>query len=383
MYPTYTIKSYGQKRIAFVGACTPESMRSEGYSFYDKTGKMLYDLRPSDMITLVQKSVDSARAAGADYVVLLSHLGEATNDEGSDSHTLISKTRGIDVVLDGHTHAVVPHDEVNNLDGKPIGVTQTGTQFANIGKLLITTDGRFYTSLIPASELSPADANSPVTAATETVKTKLAQQTEEVLGTCDFELTINGADGKRLVRKGETNLCNLCADAFREMTKSDIGLQNGGGIRNGIPAGTITFGHAIGTLPFYNLTCAIEATGTQIVNMLKKCTEEYPAEDGSFPHVAGMKYTLHAVSHTITDVQVLNRETGNYEPIVLDKKYRVGTSDYYSSGGFYRTLQDATLVEQTTEQICNTLANYIKQTLGGRVGDTYRESQQRVTIVND
>lgn len=121
---------------------------------------------------------------------------------GSDSHTLISKTRGIDVVLDGHTHAVVSHDEVNNLDGKPIGVTQTGTQFANIGKLLITTDGRFYTSLIPASELSPADANSPVTAATETVKTKLAQQTEEVLGTCDFELTINGADGKRLVRNG-------------------------------------------------------------------------------------------------------------------------------------------------------------------------------------
>ncbi len=381
IFPAYTMKTFGQKRVAFIGVCTPESMQAEAYSFYDKDGRQLYDLRTKDVFRLVQAAVDSVRAAGADYVVVLAHLGEDVSDTGVDSHSLISHTRGIDVVLDGHTHSVIPHDTVDNLENRKIGVSQTGTQFANIGKLVISSNGVCSTSLVPIGDVPYS--NPRVTAVTDSVKALMAQKADRVIGSCDFELTINGADGKRLVRNGETNLGDLCADAFRHRMGADIGLQNGGGVRNNIPAGTITFGSAIGVLPFYNLTCKIEATGRQIVETMEKCTEKYPAEDGSFPHVAGMRFTLHAASHRITDVEVLNRETGVYEPILLDRKYTIATSDYYANGGFCDMLKTATLLEQTTEQLCDTFADFIAHQLGGKVGDAYRLSQGRITIVKD
>ena len=117
-YPACTIKTYGQKRIGFVGVCTPSSMHDEYYAFFDNDGNQLYDLHPENVVTLVQQSVDSVRRAGADYVVLLSHLGELNLEKAIDSHTLVNNIRGVDVVLDGHTHSVIPHDMVPDLNKK-------------------------------------------------------------------------------------------------------------------------------------------------------------------------------------------------------------------------------------------------------------------------
>ena len=89
MYQPYVIKQFGDKRIVFVGITTPESMRDEAYSFYDTDGELLYDLHNYDCISLVQQAADKARQEGADYVVVLSHLGEAKSDTGVDSHTLV------------------------------------------------------------------------------------------------------------------------------------------------------------------------------------------------------------------------------------------------------------------------------------------------------
>lgn len=379
LYPTFTIKSYGPKRIGFVGVCTPASMVDEKYAFYNGKNNKLYDLRPDDVVTLVQQSVDSVKRAGADYVVLLSHLGELDLGKGIDSHTLVSRIRGVDVVLDGHTHSVVPHDMVQDADKKEISVTQTGTQFAYIGKMVITTDGKITTSLIPTKAITYT--NERVTAATDSVKKLMKDVMEEVIGNSDFELTASDSKGNWIVRNGETNLGDLCADAFRERCKADIGLVNGGAIRNNIPAGKITLGDAINALPFYDMVCKIEATGEVILNMLRQSTKNYPQEDGSFPQVSGMKYTINASTHAITDVQVMNRETSQYEPLQADRKYTIGVCDYYNSGGFYGTLKDVTLVEQFNELINIALAKYIKDTLQGDVS-AYRNPKQRIHITS-
>ena len=376
-YPTCTIKTYGQKRIGYVGVCTPSSMQDEYYAFYDKDGNQLYDLRSNDVVALVQQSVDSVRHAGADYVVLLSHLGEIVSEKAIDSHTLVNNIRGINVVLDGHTHSVIPHDMVPDLDGKMIPVAQTGTEFAYIGKLVITKNGNLSTSLIPIDDITYT--NQQITATTDSIKQLIESATNEVIGNSDFELTINDSQGNRLVRKGETNLGDLCADAFRERCNADIGLINGGGVRNSIPAGKITLGDAINTIPFYNLTCKIEVTGKTILNMLKTCTNNYPQEDGFFPQVAGLKFTLHTSNHTITDVQILNRETSQYEPLQSDKRYTIGVSDYINAGGFYDTLKGAKVIEQTSTITYTTLSDYIKDTLGGDVS-AYKNAQGRIKI---
>ena len=381
IYQTYTIRQFGEKRVAFVGATTPEALMDEKYSFYDKDGKQTYDLRTDKVFSLVQQSVDAARNAGADYVVMLSHLGEKESYTGVDSHTLISKTHGIDVVLDGHTHSVVPHDVVSNDRQELIGVTQTGTAFANIGKLVISPEGKITTELLSSADVPYT--NSHVTATTDSVVTLMHQETDRVLGMSKFNLTIRDSKGNRLVRKGETNLSDLVTDALRVRTGADIGLYNGGGIRNDIPAGTINYGNAISVLPFYNLTCTIEATGEMIVQMLEKCLQKYPEEEGHFPQISGMKFTLHTVSHKVSDVLVLNRSTDTYEPIVADKKYSIGISDYYANGGFYDSLKDATLTKLYPDQNCKTLADFIEFDLGGMVGEEYRESQGRITFIED
>jgi len=375
-YPACVLKTYGEKRVGYVGVCTPASMVDEAYAFFDENGRKRYDLRPDDIVTLVQHAVDSVRQAGADYVVVLSHLGEVNFDGFIDSHALVGKLSGIDAVLDGHTHSVVPCDRVQDRNQRPVPVTQTGTQFAHIGKLLISADGRISTSLIPIKDIPYSSPQ--VTATADSIKRQIRAITGEVIGQNDFELVAADSLGDWLVRKGETNLGDLCADAVREHCGADIGLVNGGGIRNNIPAGTITFGDVVNALPYDDLMCKIEVSGEMLLNMLIKCTERYPQKDGSFPQVSGMRFTLHAGSHAVTDVQVMNRTTAQYEPLQPGCNYTVGVSDYYKSG-FGGTLKNAALIEQTTEVTYNVLSQYIKNTLKGDVS-AYRAPQGRIII---
>ena len=376
LYPGGVIKSYGEKRVGYVGVCTPASMVDEAYAFFDENGRKRYDMRPDDIVTLVQHAVDSVRRAGADYVVVLSHLGEVNFNGFIDSHTLIGKLSGVDAVLDGHTHSVVPCDRVQDRNQRPIPVTQTGTQFAHIGKLLISADGRISTSLIPIKDIPYSSPQ--VTATADSIKRLMNAIIGEVIGQNDFELVAADSLGDWLVRKGETNLGDLCADAFRERCSADIGLVNGGGIRNNIAPGTITFGDAVNALPYCDLMCKIEVSGEMLLNMLIKCTERYPQADGSFPQVSGLKFILHTSPHAVTDVQVLNRTTSQYEPLLPDRRYTVGVSDYYKSG-FGGTLKNAASIEQTTEVTYNVLSQYIKNTLRGDVS-AYRAPQGRIVI---
>ena len=381
IFAPYVIRNYGSKRVAFVGICTPDAMLDESYSFYDHVGRLLYDMKTNEAIGLVQQAVDNARAEGADYVVLLSHVGEPPSKLIVDSHKLVADTRGIDVVLDGHSHATIPHDYVNNLDGKPIIITQTGTQFAHIGKLVISRDGRISTSLIPAKDITYTDPK--VSFTTDSIKTIMEKEISRKVGTTDYALEINNEKGDRIVRCAETNLGDLVADMHRQYMDAEIGLCNGGGIRNTIPAGVITYGDVTNVLPFDNHMCKIEASGREIVAMLEKCIAIIPEEDGNFPHVSGMRYTIHFVSHTVSDVMVLDASTGEYKPIDLDRKYTIGTNDYYNSGGFYGCLKDCKLLRATSVVNRDAMAEYIEKTLGGTTGDTYAKSQGRITMVAD
>ena len=102
----------------------------------------MLSLCEDNLVDEVQKTVNEARKAGAHYVILLSHLGEASAKNFLTSHRLVSSTRGIDVVLDGHTHSRIPCETVLNADGDTVLLSQTGSRFKNVGKLVIRPDGR-------------------------------------------------------------------------------------------------------------------------------------------------------------------------------------------------------------------------------------------------
>lgn len=147
IFEQYVIKEYGKKKVAYVGVLTTMAMRIARAAFYDSNSTQIYNIIGEDaMISAVQEAVTAARKAGADYVVLLSHIGE--RDKYSSAR-IVQETTGIDAVLDAHTHSVVPCNVVTAKDGKQVPIAQTGQKFANLGKLIITSDGRITTELLP------------------------------------------------------------------------------------------------------------------------------------------------------------------------------------------------------------------------------------------
>ena len=377
MISPYVIKQYGDKRVAFVGVSTPESMDAEAYSFFDDDGRQLYDLHSKETYQMVQQAADKARREGADYVIVLAHLGEVDSDTGVDSYGLAAATRGIDAVLDGHTHNTYARKDITNLDGKKVPVSSTGTQFANYGKLVIK-DGKIYTTLVPAAENTYKSEK--VAATLADVKASLKEQTSRRLCKSDFELTINDANGNRLVRSGETNLSDLITDAYRKAVQAEIGLMNGGGLRNSIKAGVITYGDVLNTLPFDNCIIKMEATGQQIMTMLEKWTSQLPNEEGNFPHVSGMRLTIHSKSRRVTDVEVLDSVTNTYKPLDLQRRYTIGTIDYTLKGGM---MSDCPQLPAKTQQDAECVANYLSSFANGEVDATYAKSQGRITFIED
>ena len=359
VFAPYRMFTYGDTSVAFVGATTPESFtKSTPAYFQDAGGNYIYGFCEDDsgqsLYNQIQAAVDSARGAGADYVILVGHLGENGVTDRWSSDNIISHTRGIDAVIDGHSHETVQGKTVKNADGRDILLTQTGTKLKDIGKLTIRTDGTITTELVyevPAvdtardyvvqkndslSRIAARELGDPnrwidiynhnlnklsdpnvlpvglsivvpgscvvedgkaldfgTNQLIKRIQDKYNETLGAVIGHTDVELTINNpATGERAVRSAETNLGDLAADAYRVMLGADIGLVNGGGVRAGIKAGNITFNDALAVFPFGNMGCVVEVTGQQINGALEMASRNCPEENGGFLHVSGMTYTI-------------------------------------------------------------------------------------------
>ena len=377
VYAPYVIKKFGKTKIAFVGATTPTTLYTETGAFMNGD-EQIYNLRERDFYDVMQQAVNQARKQGAKYVVLLSHVSEEANELGITSHELVKRTTGIDIVLDGHSHSVVPHDTVLNAAGKPVVITQTGTQFAYIGKLLIRK-GKMSNELLPFNTLTQRSER--VKWITDSINGLIREQTQRVICHSDVALQFE-KDGLWIPRTQETNTGDLLCDAYRTASGADIALANGGGFRKGQTAGDWTYGDIAAMLPYDNYLWTVEATGETIVDLLQKNTILLPLEDGSFPQVSGLRFTAHVNDRTVSDVEVLNRQTGEYEPIDPKKIYTVATIDYCVSGGGFRdVLKGCKVVHRGEVLYRDILVEFLEKNLGGHVSNDYAEPQGRIKII--
>lgn len=355
----YKMFTYGASKVAFVGATTPESFtKSTPAYFQDANGNYIYsfceDETGQKLYTQIQAAVDSARAEGADYVILVGHLGENGSTERWTSDNVIKNTTGIDVCIDGHSHEEYAK-YIKSKDGRDVLLTQTGTKLKDIGKLVIRADGTITNELVkevPAGEsagvytvkngdtlsriakrelgsydrwteiyhanrsivknpniLLPGmqlvipgkssvnEAGKAVDYDTDqyvkAIQAQFNETLKAVIGHTDVELTVNNlSTGERAVRSAETNLGDLTADAYRYVLGADIGLSNGGGIRAGIKAGNITYNDTLTVFPFGNMGCVVEVSGQKIKDALEMASKNAPEESGGFLQVSGLTYTI-------------------------------------------------------------------------------------------
>lgn len=376
-FAPYVMKRVGNKKIAFVGVVTPTSMEDEAYAFRDERDSIIYDLQIKSIPELVQSAVDEARRAGADYVIVDSHLGERPTERNSDSHTLVANTSGIDIVLDGHTHSSIKSDVVVNKVGKPITVTQTGTKFTNIGKLVISPDGKMTTSLIPIADVK--ERNAYVAQVVDSINAMLHEQTSRVVCHSEVPLRILDDEGNEVVRVSETTAGDIVTDAFRMVTGSDISVLNCGSIRNEVKAGDLTYGDLLSLLPYDNYIVVAEVKGSTLVNMLTELMRFLPKPDGQFPQVSGLKFTVYEKEHRVSDVQVLNGATQHYEPINPDRIYTVATTKYcVTDGGLYNTLKGSKIILETKRTYNDIFIEFVTKNLNGHIGQQYAQPQGRI-----
>jgi 2',3'-cyclic-nucleotide 2'-phosphodiesterase (5'-nucleotidase family) len=289
----------------------------------------------------------------------------------------VANTSGIDIVLDGHSHAVVVSDTILNKEGKPIVVTQTGTKFANIGKLLITPDGRMTTSLIPIErvmEKSPFVAH-----VVDSIHSMLNEQTSRVICHSEVPLRILDDEGNEIHRVGETTAGDIVVDAFRMVTGSDISVLNSGSIRNEVKAGDLTYGDLLSMLPYDNYVIVAEVKGSTIIAMLEKLMSFLPKPDGQFPQVSGMRFTVDEREHCVGDVQILNSNTQHYEPINPARTYTVATTKYcVTDGGLYNTLKGSKITWETKRTYNDIFIEFVTKNLNGHIGQEYAQPQGRI-----
>lgn len=381
-FTPYIIKDYGGTKIAFVGVVTPESLVSEAYSFYDKQGRQKLCLCENNLVDEVQKTVNEARKSGADYVILLSHLGEASAKNFLTSHRLVSSTRGINVVLDGHTHSSIPCETVLNAEGEPVLLSQTGSRFKNVGKLLIQQDGCMSMELIPVDSIKHESAH--IRQVTDSIEAMMAKVTTAKICHSDYGMDIFDENGRQMVRTMETAIGNLVTDAFRAITGAQLAVNNGGGIRAPLSAGDWTYGNIVDALPYNNYLTVVKIKGSKLFELLVATTSNSPMEDGQFPQISGFRFNLNpkAVGKArISKVEVLNDKTGRYSPLKMDAEYTLCTTDYcVTGGGMYNVLRDASILQENIMLYNQAFITYVSEHLKGEIPEHYASPQGRINM---
>ena len=396
LFPAYQeFRTKSGKKVAIIGIGTPESF-STPIRFVDDSGNVFLDYYGRqdeyDLYAAVQTTINLAKSYGADYVIALGHLGVDISSGEWRSEEVISHVRGLDAFIDGHSHTVMKKKMVKDASGKEIPLTQTGCYFHAFGKMTIKKDGKIDTELIT----SYAKADPLIRKMENDWINAISLQMSERMADTDIDLYITNPDNpdERIIRRQETNLGDLSADAIYSYYNDkgmdcDIAIVNSGGIRAGIPAGDISYLTCKSVFPFGNVNCLVELTGQQILDMLEWGTNVLglkdpesgkPAESGYLMHCAGLRYTIDttvpdttqhnendewesgpAGEYRVRDVSVYNRTSGEYEPLDLQKPYRVGGNNYIlrNYGGGMRMLQGRQLIEDYSEEDYLVFAEYL------------------------
>ena len=429
----------GGRVIGFVGITTPETFtKSTPAYFQDEAGNYIYGISGGEdgaaLHADVQAGIDAAKAAGAEIVIALGHLGDDPASQPWTSEETIANVSGLNAFIDGHSHSTIVGKDVADKDGNAVLLTQTGEYFDAIGMMLIDGEtGEISTDLISYAEItatvmdengeavlnedgeevtevigyefisdlytgaswcSDADVKAIQDAWIEEINTQLGQ----TIGSTSVVFDNYDAEGNRMVRSQETNTGDFAADALYYLFDNmgldvDVAVMNGGGVRNKAVTGDISYLTAKSIHTFGNVACLQTITGQQLLDALEWGARGVGTgeEIGGFLHVSGITYKIDTEwpasvqmdekgvwvgaptgGYRVHDVQVYNKETGAYEALDLSATYNLAGYNYTlrDLGDGFNMFDGAVNVLDYVMEDYMVLANYIQAFEGGVVDAT-------------
>lgn len=126
------------------------------------------------------------------------------------------------------------------------------------------------------------------------------------------------------VRFVQTNMGHLILSAQMARTSADFAVMSGGGIRDSIEAGDITYKDVLKVQPFGNTLVYVDMTGQEVADYLKAVAQMKP-DSGAYPQFASVSFT--ASGGALSDIKIKG------EPLDPAKTYRMATLSFNATGG--------------------------------------------------
>ncbi len=340
----YTTRRVGNRKIGFIAInLNPKGMIAEG----NYNGVRYLDaIESANAAAWWLKNVDSC-----DMVVALTHIGYNSSLTGDKQ--LAEASSNIDVIIGGHSHDLITPDSkgnltsrINNRNGKPVLVTQTGKSGKNIGQIDIDLDNltadykvlRIDKRLDAGNVKEVADIIAPYRAGVDSMMN--VPVTKSVLAMeRSSQPQVNWAS-------------DMVLDMGRSMAKNvDFAIMNKGGLRRALPKGVITEGHIKSLMPFNNKIVVIDIKGSDLLGAF-----EVMARGGGNGVSKNVQVKYAKATPALRQVLV------DGQPIDPDKTYRVVTIDYLAGGGDYmETLRNHSLVTESPDVLYNDVLTYLRK----------------------
>ncbi len=364
LFSPYTIKHIAGKKIGFMGLnIDPESIISQAN--YEGMGfKNIIETANSTAEFLKNKKK-------CDLVVAVTHIGYTKGNDKTTDPELARASKDIDIIIGGHSHTLIDpkYPEkypsiVENSEGRPVLIVQTGKSGKYIGQIRVdldrlksTTPADYEYSLIEVTDRFPEESLDPkIRKFLQPFTDSLENVKSDVIGKAAQDFINEGRTGAfpNWTADFGSWYGNLVLDSLRKtdpnIPELDFSIMNVGGIRNPIPRGTVTAGHILSTYPFSNRFVIMRIKGKDIIETMKVAA----AKGGE------------AISHEVTVVCNSDR---NVERVLLDmqeidpeKTYTVGTIDYVAWGNDdMRTMANGEWIYSDEAEVCVPLIRYVKE----------------------
>ena len=298
----------GALKIGVIGlatVATPTTTRAANVS----------DLRFLEPAPIVDSLTRRLRARGADYVIVIGHIGAfcdrdgATNCNGEVVDLAKALHEPIDAIVSGHTHSLVDA----TVNGTPIvQARSSGTAYGTIDLGPQGATHRVSDVLPDSLTADPATA-----ALVSNAVARIAPFVDRPVATIATDLTRTG---------NQYALGNLIADAMRVVGKGDVGVMNNGGVRANLRAGQATYGSLFEIQPFGNILYRVTVTGKSLRGYLAALVNRTPNV-----HVSGVTITYDSTKAGAA--RFVAASLGDGREIRDDAQYAIVLNDFLATGG--------------------------------------------------
>lgn len=246
----YLLKDVGGVKVGIVGVDTPDMKRFV-------SAEKLQGLDFQDPVATVARYLPEVRAAGAEVVVVLSHLGF------EEDRKLARAVPGLDVIVGGHSHTELPH---GHREGETL-IVQAGSAAKHVGQVDLEFDPttrRIVSSQAQLLAVTPDVPPDPeVQAVVNRALAEIAPQSGRVMGIALEDLPHS--------HKEAAMINQIHADSLLAGTGAEIAICSVRNPRGDVKQGEVTYGQLFAAFPMTEEDAVVlRATGATILAELEE-----------------------------------------------------------------------------------------------------------------